>query len=340
MRRHYRNHTTPGAPRGSGAACLAGAPQPTRIPPPPHTGTQHGERGPTPRATKSGPNSEDEEEFDKLDSDMDVDPPPRTSERRSANGNAYPTPPHFYPSHSVSPHLHSALSSPLPRRRGASRSPSYSPRERRHPYVYSPPRQPSLPHLDIVHLRYQHTVVPNKGYADPPNAYRREWDYSPHSSNGSPPSHPHRHSDRREYDSSGDDEQMVHRRQPMTPGLSFHSSSPLPSVGRDDVGVREVKKEYQYNPSRLYEDARVSTTLRRAVYWLTLSVVFVVVVVYVCIHSCSSTHALYFLSFFCIAQHCSQVFSIVIYYFPLMVVPLLSEIQATDVSRMFYTYSK
>lgn len=37
----------------------------------------------------------------------------------------------------------------------------------------------------------------------------------------------------------------------MMPGSSFHSSSPLPSVGGDDV--REVKKAYQYNPSRLCE---------------------------------------------------------------------------------------
>jgi hypothetical protein len=147
MKRHYRNHTTPGAPQGSGAAHLAGAPQPTRIPPPP--GTQHGERGPTPQATKSGPNSEDKEEFDELDSDMDVDPYPRTSERRSANGNAYPTPPNYYPSHSASPHLHPARSSPLPRRRGASRSPSYSPRGERHPYSYSPPLQPSVPCPDL-----------------------------------------------------------------------------------------------------------------------------------------------------------------------------------------------
>ena len=165
MKRHYRNHTTPGAPRGSGAARLAGAPQPTRIPPPP--GTQHGERGPTPQATKSGPNSEDEEE---LDSDMDVDPHPRTSERRSANGNAYPTPPNYYPSHSASPHLNPARSSPLrPRRRGASRSPSYSPRGQRHPYSYSPPLQPSVPRPDprCPRMLSDSTAVRDKGYADP-----------------------------------------------------------------------------------------------------------------------------------------------------------------------------
>jgi hypothetical protein len=41
---------------------------------------------------------------------------------------------------------------------------------------------------------------------------------------------------------------------------------PLPSVGSDDGRVRELNKDYQYNPSRPYEDVRVSTTLRRAVY--------------------------------------------------------------------------
>ena len=236
-------------------------------PPPPHSGMQHGERGPTPQATKSRPNSEDEEEFDELDSDMDVDPPPRTLERRSAKGNAYPTPPNYYLSHSASPHLHPAWSSPPPRHRGASRPPSYSPREQRHPCSYSPPLQPSVPRLDVVHARYQHTAVRNN-YVDPPYVYHRERDSSPHFSNGSPPSHPHCHSDHREYASDGDDEQMVHRCRPMMPGSSFHSSSPLPSVGGNDV--REVKKEYQYNPSRPYQDAvgdaRVSTTLRRAVY--------------------------------------------------------------------------
>jgi hypothetical protein len=261
MRRHYRNHTTPGAPRGSGAARAAGAPQPTRIPPPPHSGTQC-ERGPTPRTTKSGPSSEDEEEFDELDSDMDVDPPPRVSERQRGSGNAYPTPPNSYPSHS-------AQSSPPPGRRGASRSPSYSPRERGHYYLYSPPPQPSVPRPDLVHARYHHTAVRDKGYADSSYACHRERDYSPHSSNGSPSSHTRRLS---EYDDDEEGKQMIHRRRPMTPGSSFHSSSPSPSVGGDD-DVREssnVKKEYQYSLSRPYEDAvkdaRVSTTLRRAVY--------------------------------------------------------------------------
>ena len=262
MRRHYRNHTTPGAPRGSGAARAAGAPQPPRIPPPPHSGTQ---RGPAPRATKSGHSSEDEEEFDELDSDMDVDPLPRASERQRGSGNAYPTPPNSYPSHS-------ARSSPPPRRRGTSRSPSYSPRERGHPYIYSPPLQPSVPRPDA---RYHHAAVREKGYADPSYICHRERDYSPQSSNGSPPSHTRRLPDRREYACDDDDEEgkrMIHRRRPMTPGSSFHSSSPSPSIGGDD-DVREsgnVKKEYQYNPSRPYEDAvkdaRVSTTLRRAVY--------------------------------------------------------------------------
>ena len=267
MRRHYRNHTTPGAPRGSGAARSAGAPQPTRIPPPPHSGTQR-ERGPTPRATKSGPSSEDEDEFDELDSDMDVDPHPRTS------GNAYPTPPNSYPSHSASPRLHPARSSPPPHRRGgASRSPSYSPGERGHPYLYSPP-QSSVPRPDFVHARYHPIAGRDKGYADPPYVCHRE--YSPQSSNGSPSSHSHHLSDRREYAYDDDDDNdegkpIAHRRRPITPGSSFHSSSPSPSVGGDDVHESgNVKKEYQYNPSRPYEDAvkdaRVSTTLRRAVY--------------------------------------------------------------------------
>ncbi|KIM42600.1 hypothetical protein M413DRAFT_444305 [Hebeloma cylindrosporum] len=282
MRRHYRNHTTPGAPRGSGAVRAAGPPQPPRIPPPPHSGTQRQLR-PSHRATKSGPSSEDEEEFDELDSDMDVDPHPRASERqRRGNGNVYPTPPNSYPSDSASPHLHpSSASRSSPPRRGGSRSPSYSPRvgERGHAYAYSSPSlQP-----DLVHVRYQHSAVRDKGYADSPYVCRRDHrDYSPQSSsNGSPASsHPRRLSDRRGYACDDDDEdeeeedekRMIHRgRRPMTPRSSLHSSSPSPSVG-DDVreGGSSVKKEYQYNLSRPYEDAvkdgRVSTTLRKVVY--------------------------------------------------------------------------
>ena len=246
MRRHYRNHTTPGAPRGSGAA--RAAPPPPRIPPPLHSDAKRG-RGPSQHATKPGPSSEDEEEFDELDSDMDVDPPLRP------NGNAYPTPP--------------------PHRRGASRSPSYSPRERGYPYVSSPPRQPSaVPRSDLVHARYQPSAVRDRGYSDPSYARRMEREYSPYSSNGSPPSHTHRLSERREYDDDDDDEKrmMVHRhRRPMTPGSSFHSSSPSsPSVAGGDEEVNVKDHRHQYNPSRAYEDAvkdgRVSTVLRRAVY--------------------------------------------------------------------------
>ena len=273
MRRHYRNHTTPGAPRGSGAA--RAAPPPPRIPPPLHSGAQRG-LGPSQRATKPGPSSEDEEEFDELDSDMDVDPPLRPSERQRGNGNAYPTPPNSYPSHSASPRLNpAARSSPPPHRRGASRSPSYSPRERGYHYVSSPPLQPSaVPRSDLVHARYQHSAVRDRGYSDPSYAYRREREYSPYSSNGSPPSHTHRLSERREYDDDDDDEKrmMVHRhRRPMTPGSSFHSSSPSsPSVAGGDEEVNVKEHRNQYNPSRAYEDAvkdaRVSTVLRRAVY--------------------------------------------------------------------------